>query len=209
MKFEQQSVHNFINELASGNASPGGGSVSALCGALGAALSVMVSRLTMKKDNFENVKDIMEEIEKTGKDLIQKFLILVQEDADAYKEVMDAFQLSEDTEENKNLREAAIQSAMKKASKAPIEIINASKKLIDLVQTLVEDGNPNAMPDAGAALQIAKTAAITASYNLLVNLPEISDEIFVARCKKQLKSTMKEINTLFNEIDNDLNVLMN
>lgn len=208
MKLDQLSVRDFVTELGSGNPTPGGGSVAALCGALGAALSAMVSRLTVDREKFKETWPSMEEVKKTADELVARFLDLVQEDTDAYEKVMAAFQLPKETEEEKALRQTAIEEAMKRAATVPLETLRASERLVGIAREAVQGGNPNAITDAGAAVQLANATAVVASYNVRINLSRIKDEAFVAECEKEVDETLKRLETLFADVDGNANIYL-
>jgi len=121
VKLDQLSVQEFIGELSSGNPTPGGGSVAALCGALGAALSTMVANLTVGREKYGQTRESMEEARMTAATLSTRFLALMQEDSDTYQKVMAAFKLPRETDHQKASRQAAIEAAMKKAANGPME----------------------------------------------------------------------------------------
>jgi len=208
VKLDQLSVRDFVKELGSDNPTPGGGSVAALCGALGAALSAMVSRLTVDREKFKETWPSMEEVKKTADELVARFLDLVQEDTDAYQKVMAAFQLPKETEEEKASRQTAIEEAMKRAATVPLETLRASERLVGIAREAVQGGNPNAITDAGAAVQLANATAVVASYNVRINLSRIKDEAFVAACEKEVDETLKRLETLFADVDGNANIYL-
>ena len=208
MKLDQLSVRDFVKELGSDNPTPGGGSVAALCGALGAALSAMVANLTVEREKYEQTWPSMEEVKKTADELVARFLDLVQEDTDAYQKVTAAFQLPKETEEEKASRQAAIEEAMKRAATVPLETLKASERLVGIAREAVQGGNPNAITDAGAAVQLSNATAVVASYNVRINLSRIKDEAFVAACEKEVDETLKRLETLFADVDGNANIYL-
>jgi formiminotetrahydrofolate cyclodeaminase len=208
VKLDQLSVRDFVTELSSGNPTPGGGSVAALCGALGAALSAMVSKLTVDREKFNQTQESMEEVKKKADELVARFLELIQEDTDAYQKVMAAFELPKETEEHKASRQAAIEEAMKRAATAPLETLRASERLMGIAREAIRGGNPNAITDAGAAVQLANATAVVASYNVRINLSRIKDEAFVAACEKEVDETFKRLETLFADVDGNANIYL-
>jgi formiminotetrahydrofolate cyclodeaminase len=201
LKLENLSIRDFTEELGSANPTPGGGSAAALCGALGAALSAMVSKLTLGKEKYSEVWQSMGAVQQAAGLMARHFLELVQRDSDAYQTVMAAFNLPRETEEEKGARHKAIQEATKNAARVPLETLRTSEKLIVLTKEAVERGNPNTLTDAGAALQLARTAAVVAAYNVRINLPGLQDEEFVTTCKEELEGALQRIETLFLEVD--------
>ena len=205
LELDQMSIRDFVQELSSANAAPGGGSVAALCGALGAALSAMVSGLTMGREELKDAWEIMEEVKQSADDLAARFLTLVQEDTDAYLQVMAALRLPKETHEQKASRKTAIEESMKRSTRIPLETLRASGKLIRIAQQAVERGNPVAITDAGGAVHLARTAGAIAAYNVRINLSRIKDETFVSEHKKEVDETLKQMEALFAEVDGYIN----
>jgi formiminotetrahydrofolate cyclodeaminase len=197
---QDMSVKEFIAELGSESPAPGGGSVAALCGSLGSALAHMVSNLTLGKDKYKLSWETMEEVRSKAQELSNEFIGLMQEDTDAYNQVVAAFKLPKETSEEKSLRQEAIQNAMKQAAQVPLNSLQAAEKLIHLAKKAVEQGNPNALTDAGAAVHMARSAAEVAAYNVRINLPGIKDENFRAECKKSVDDILARINFLFSQV---------
>ena len=201
MKLGNLSLGDFTKELGSANPTPGGGSVAALCGALGAALSAMVSRITLGNEKYSEVWQSMGAVQQAADLMTGHFLELVQRDSDAYQAVIGAIKLPKETEEEKGARHKAIQEASKNAAKVPLETLRTSEKLIVLTKEAVERGNPNTLTDAGAALQLARTAAVVAAYNVRINLPGLQDEEFVTVCKGEVEEALQRVETLFQEVN--------
>jgi formiminotetrahydrofolate cyclodeaminase len=208
VKLDQLSVRDFVTELGSGNATPGGGSVAAFCGALGAALSGMVSKLTVGRERFKQTWQSMEEVKQKAEELTGRFLELVQDDTEAYQKVTAAFELSKETEEEKASRQAAIEEAMKQAATVPLETLRAAEKLGGIAREAIQRGNPNAITDAVAAVQLANTTAVVASYNVQINLSRIKDQTFVASCEKEVDEVLKRLDTLFADVDGNTNIYL-
>ena len=208
MKLDQLSVREFITELSSGNPTPGGGSVAALCGALGAALSGMVANLTVDRERYEQTRKSMEEAKKTAANLSARFLELMQEDSDTYQRVMAAFELPKETDDQKASRQAAIEEAMKKAALVPLDTLRASEELIRVARDAVKGGNPNAITDAAAAVQLANTTAVVASYNVQINISRIEDQAFVAKCEKEVTDILERQEALISDVDGSANIYL-
>ena len=206
MKLEQMSLSDFVAELGSHTPAPGGGSAAAVCGALGAALSAMVSRLTLGKQKYRDAWQSMEKIQQDSEHLSDHFLWLVQEDTDAYNEVVAAVRLPKETEEQKTSRDEALQAASKRAAEIPLYTLRAAEKLVLVAKEAVERGNPNTFTDAGAAVQLARTAALVASYNVQINLPGIRDKKFVEDSKREVEETLFRINSLSAEANGYVNI---
>jgi len=208
VKLDQLSVREFITELSSGNPTPGGGSVAALCGALGAALSGMVANLTVDRERYEQTRKSMEEAKKTAANLSARFLELMQEDSDTYQKVMAAFALPKETDDQKASRRAAIEEAMKQAALVPLDTLRASEELIRVARDAVKGGNPNAITDAAAAVQLANTTAVVASYNVQINISRIEDQAFVAKCEKEVTDILERQEALISDVDGSANIYL-
>ena len=208
MKLDQLSVQELIAELSSGNPTPGGGSVAALCGALGAALSTMVASLTVGREKYGQTRESMEQVRMTAATLSTRFLALMQEDSDTYQKVMAAFKLPRETDGQKASRQAAIEEAMKKAAAVPLETLRASEELIRVARDAVRGGNPNAITDAAAAVQLANTTAVLASYNVQINISRIKDQAFVAKCEKEITEILKRQDALLSDVDGSANIYL-
>ncbi|UCG11247.1 MAG: cyclodeaminase/cyclohydrolase family protein [Deltaproteobacteria bacterium] len=196
MKLVDVSIREFIKQLGTGNPTPGGGSVAALCGALGSALSSMVSELTLGRERLKHSWQSMEEVKQGAGTLSNRFLNLTQQDTEAYEGVIAALRLPKETEEQKAARHAATQEAMEKAANIPLETLRSAETLMEIAKVAVERGNPATITDAAAAAQVARTAAAVASYNVLVNLPDIEDEQFVAESRKEVGEILERVNAI-------------
>jgi formiminotetrahydrofolate cyclodeaminase len=205
LKLDQLTVRNFIQELGSGSATPGGGSAAALCGAMGAALSGMVARFTGGREEFRDVWTRMEGIKKGSDELAQRFLALAQEDTEAYQEVLKALRLPKEAAEEKAVRREVLRKALKEASRVPLETLRGSEKLIRMAKDAVEQGNPNTVTDAAAAVHLAHLAATVAAYNIRINLSSLEDDVFVETCKREIGEILDRMDTLLAEADRYVN----
>jgi glutamate formiminotransferase / formiminotetrahydrofolate cyclodeaminase len=172
-------VNGFADELSSDSPAPGGGSVAALCGSLSAALSAMVANLTYGKKGFESKNELMNGIAEKAQGLKAAFVRAIDEDTMAFNRIGEARRLPKDTEENQRLRNAAIEQANKEATLVPLGVLENALQAIEFAESVAEQGNPNTLSDAGVAGLTARTAADGAFYNVLINLPSVSDQSFV------------------------------
>ena len=169
----------FIDKLESSDPVPGGGSVAALSSALASALGAMVANLTVGKKNYEAVSDQMVEIAGRMSEHKQKFIDLIDKDANSFDDVMKAYKLPKETDEEKAHRNQLIQEGMKYAASVPLEVAAATALIFDDLAVLVKSGNKNAETDALVAAMMARTAILSALYNVKINLGSIKDEAFV------------------------------
>jgi formiminotetrahydrofolate cyclodeaminase len=186
-------ITEFLEKTASGDPVPGGGSAAALNAALAASLSEMVANLTIGKKRFEAVEDEMKDIAAMATLLRKKLLEDIDNDSEAYQKVMAAFQFPKDTEEEKKQRTQAIQDALKKAALVPLSVARDALKIMELSDSVIKKGNPNAATDGAVGAMMARTAALAALYNVKINLSAITDKTFV-------KELMREVETIESQI---------
>jgi len=182
-------IDEFVDELSSESPAPGGGSVAALAGSLGAGLSAMVANLTFGKKAWEPLFDQMNRIADEGQKLKDKLLKLIDEDTDSFNKVMDAFRLPQGNDEQKKLRDEAIEDATKHATNVPFSVLNACFDTMPLALEAAQDGNPNSVSDAGVAGEMAAAGARGAALNVQINLGGIKDDNF----KKQMTNDTADI----------------
>lgn len=171
-------VKPFLDALASDSPAPGGGSAAALSGAMGAALVAMICRLTIGKKKFADVEKEAMEILDQAEALRGRLTDLVQEDADAYLRVMDAYHMPKTTVSEKDARIKAIDAALRDATHVPLETARACAQVIDLGDVIAQIGNPNASSDAGVAVLCAATGLRGAALNVHINLATVKDPAF-------------------------------
>ncbi len=187
MKLVEKSVVDFIDEVDSASPAPGGGSVSALVGSLGASLSRMVGHLTVNKKKFKGYSeeiqwDFMQRFEELY-NIKSELNVLVDRDTEAFNHVMAAFKLSKESEEEKAARSAAIEEATYKAIDVPMVIGELSYRGLELIEYFVEYGNKNAITDLGVSALLLASALEGAILNVKINLPGISDQEYVETTK--------------------------
>jgi len=193
-------VNGFLSELASSSPAPGGGSVAALAGSLGAALSSMVCNLTIGKEKYANVQSEIKDTLKKSEQLRKKLTKLIDEDADAFNDVMKAFKMPKDTEEQKIKRSAAIQDGYKTATSIPLETANTCEKILDLAMILAKKGNQNSITDSAVSALMAQSGVESAILNVKINLGSIKDEKFVKKISSELDKIQKNASKKTEEI---------
>jgi len=189
MKLVQLLTEEFVQKVASEAPAPGGGSVSALAGALAAALCAMVARLTLGKEKYRDTWQEMEKIRDSADALMRRLLELVDEDTAAYNDVLSAFKLPRDSDAQRTARQAAIRSAVQRATAVPMETLRNVTGLMALAEAAVEKGNPNCLSDAGVAAHLIRAAASGAAYNVRINLSGLDDQ----RVSTQMKLETTEL----------------
>jgi formiminotetrahydrofolate cyclodeaminase len=180
-------IEQFLDELASGAPTPGGGSAAALAGALGAALVAMVARLTIGRKNYADVESEFQALLPRADALRAELFALMQHDAEAYGRVMAAYQLPKETDAEKTARTAAIQHALQGAAETPLRVAVACAQVLALSEFACARGNKNAASDAGAGAVMAEAGLRTALLNVEINLGLIQDQTFVARMRAALE----------------------
>lgn len=172
-------IKEFIQKVLSNDPVPGGGSVSALNGALAASLAAMVANLTVGRKKYVEVNDVMEELAARFEKLSGELLADVDRDSEAYDRVFSAFKLPKETEEEKAARSEAIQRETKYAAQVPMEVARAVHAVLPMIETVARKGNSNAVTDACVSMMCARTAILGALLNVRINLTSIKDENFV------------------------------
>ena len=189
-------LRDFANELSSDSPAPGGGSVAALAGALGSALTGMVANLTVGKKEYQSSWEEMKDVAVKSQDLKDELLRTVDRDTEAFNDLMAAFGMKKKTDEQKVLREEAIEQATKNACLVPLDVMKNSIKVLELAKIVAERGNENAVSDAGVASLMASSAVEGAGLNVKINLPGIKDADFIAMMKKEIKSLISSATDL-------------
>ena len=192
-------IKEYLDKAAAGTAVPGGGSVAALNAALAAGLTEMVANLTIGKKGYEAVEDEMKTIAENASQLRTKLTAAIDQDADAYTEVMAAYRLPKTTDEETAVRKQKIQYAIKHAALVPLEVARNALAVIDLAGRAIRKGNKNAASDGAVAAMNARTAALAAIYNVRINLSSIEDDAFV----EELAQEVKELETGVVEKENE------
>lgn len=181
-------VTEFCEVTASEAPTPGGGSISALSGALAASLAEMVANLSLPKDGSPSPEFLA--IKEKANSLQARLLTLVEKDAASFDSVMAAFKLPKATEEEKLRRKEKIQEALKLASKVPLEVALVSTEIFELIPTLLE-GNQNAITDAMIAAMNARNAVLGALLNARINLGSIKDDAYVKAALRNIEESEK------------------
>lgn len=170
----------FAAETASESPAPGGGSIAAYVGALGAALGTMVANLSANKRGWEEYLPHFSAQAEQGQALLARLLAKVDEDTEAFNGIMQAFRLPKGTEQEQQARQEAIQAATKHAVEVPFEVMGIAFDTLDLLEDMARQGNPNSISDVGVGTSCIHTAVYGAYLNVLINLKDMKDEEYVA-----------------------------
>lgn len=177
------SIKEFLAETAAHTPVPGGGSISALNGAMAAALTEMVAVLTVGKKNYEAYEGQMKAIAIEAAIIRKRFTSFIDEDSEAYRRVFSAFKLPKETAEEKARRSEAIQEATKQAALVPLKMAEELNAVMEAITYVAHKGNRNAVTDACVAMMAARTCVLGALLNVRINLSSVKDEAFVERLK--------------------------
>lgn len=171
----KMTVKGFAEETSRESPAPGGGSVAAYMGALGAALGTMVANLSSHKPGWDDRWEEFSRWADKGQALSDELLVLVDEDTRAFNKIMEAFGLPKKTEEDKRLRSEAIQAATLFATQVPLQTMQAAFGAFELCQAMAEQGNPNSVSDAGVGALAARAAVLGAGLNVKINAASLKD----------------------------------
>lgn len=185
--FGEMTVSEFIEKIASNEPVPGGGSVAAFAGAVAASLTEMVATLTIGKKGYETCEERMKALAGRARRFREKLTEDIQRDADAFDGVMAAFQLPRKTDAESVHRQQAIQNALKTAASVPLDVAKDALDILDGAAAAVSDGNKNAVTDGAVAVMMARTAVLSALYNVKINLQTIKDKSFNATMAAQVE----------------------
>ncbi len=191
MSLVNRNVNAFLEELASASPAPGGGSVAALAGALGSALTSMVCRLTIGKKKYAESEEEMKSVLAMSERLRGVFTRLVDTDANAFKKVMEVYGLPKESDDQKALRNAAIQEATKEAALVPLECMKHCIDALALARTVAQKGNINSLSDAGVSALMIGAGIEAAALNVRINLSGINDVDFVSWKSSEISSILK------------------
>lgn len=194
-----RTLASFLDELASNSPAPGGGSVAALSGALGAALTSMVCNLTIGKKKYADVEEDMKNTLAQAEALRLQFTALIDKDAAAFNKVMEAYGLPKDDEAQMALRSAAITGATKEAALVPLEVMKHCIDAHALAQDVAAEGNVNSVSDTGVSALMLHAACEGAALNVKINLSGIKDPEFVGWKTDEVESLLKTSRMMLEE----------
>ena len=185
-------VKKFLEQVASDQPVPGGGSVSALCAALSAGLLEMVARLTVGKTNDTALDEKLSTLIEAASRLRTKLIEDVDKDTLSFAQVMKAYRMPKGSAQEKSVRQKEVQDALTQATRVPLSVAETGVGLLTLAGTAVREGNSSAVTDAVVAALMARSAVIGALYNVRINLMSIKDMTFRDEIAKQVELLEKE-----------------
>ncbi len=186
MKYQDKPVRLFIEELSSSAPVPGGGGAAALAGAIGAALCSMVGNLTLGKKKYEAVQEDVKVLLDKIKPLQEALLSLMEEDAEAFGQLSLVYKMPKETDEQKRLRDEAMEKALKVATHTPLEICRKAFETIKLHGQMVDRGNLLAISDVGVGVLMAQAALESGMLNVKINTGMIKDRQFAQEVEREV-----------------------
>ncbi len=192
-----KSVIEFLNDVSSGSPVPGGGSVSAITGALGTSLISMVLNLTTSSKKYEEFHQFASDNQIEVCRISERLKKLVIEDAEAFDRVMTSFRLPKNTDEERAQRKSAIEVATRQAIAIPLETGKQCIEGLSIINRIIEKSNKNAISDLGVANQLLNSACEGALYNVYINLSSISDTSYTDEVKKVVEKMIARKDELF------------
>jgi len=191
-----QPIRHFLDKLASKSPEPGGGSVAALTGSLGAGLVSMVCSLTLGKEKYKDVQTQVEALIKESEKLRSEMQDLIQKDTEVYGGLSEVYKMPKTTDAEKAARTVKMQEALKKACQVPFEIGLKSLEVAQLAQRAAEIGNVAAVSDAGVAVLLAQACAQSAALNVKINVNSIKDDAYNKETWSKMEAVLKQVSAL-------------
>lgn len=191
LMIKDQTIEQFLENLAAKSSTPGGGSAAAIIGAMGAALVSMVANFTVGKKGYEEAGPEMETVLKKAEDYRLRFIDMIQADVDVFNKVMAAYGLPKESDAEKEKRAAAIQQALQEATDVPLACAALCVEVIGLSRQVAEKGNRNVISDAGVAVLAAEAALGSAALNVYINIANIKDAAFADDRRQRLEAMLE------------------
>ncbi len=195
-----QTIEEFLDQLASSAPTPGGGGAAALLGATGAALTSMVCNLTIGKEKYADVEEEMKATLASAENLRATLTGMIQADVEVFDKLMGSYGLPKETDADKAARSEAIQSALREATDVPLACAKACADVIAVSRSAAEKGNVNVISDAGVSVMAAYGALKSAALNVYINAGGIKDKAFA-------EERLSELETIMASADADTNAI--
>ena len=195
---------DFVDEVSRDSPAPGGGSVAALSGALGAALGTMVANLSASKAGFEGHKDKLAEIAKEGQATKDELIKAIDDDTSAFDEVIKAMRMPKDTEEENKIRDIEMQKGYQSATLVPLKTVENCRNALDICFEISEIMDEGMASDVGSGALMANAGAIAAAYNVRINLKSINDEKFSLQTREKLEQLLNDCTNILNNVKNNV-----
>src|SRR6058998_798873 len=201
LSLAKMNLREFCNETLSDSPAPGGGSVAALMGALGASLGGMVANLSAGKRGWDDRLEYFSGWAVQAQQLKDELLALVDEDTAAFNKVMDAFALPKESAEEKAVRSRAIEEATKYATEVPLKVMETAAKSYELLSEMVDKGNPASVSDVGVGALATRACIEGAAMNVRINLGQLKDEKFKIHLQERVQKVSADSETQFKKIN--------
>ena len=187
---------------------PGGGSISAYVGALGASLGSMVANLGANKRGWENKLDFFSDVAVKAQEVKDHLLYLVDEDTRSFNAIIDAIRMPKDSEQERSVRKLAIEKASQYAAEIPFEVMQTANQSFDLLDQMIENGNKASITDTGVGVLCTETAIRGAFMNVLVNTKDLEDRSFAqdleSKARKLMDGAQKRASELRLKVESQL-----
>lgn len=194
------SISDFAEETAGESMAPGGGSISAYVGALGVSLGTMVANLSAHKAGWDAKWEFYSDWAVKGQTYKNKLLALVDEDTNAFNKIIDGFRMPKSTDEEKQIRQQAIQNATKYATEIPYQIMETAFNSMEVMQVMLKEGLQSSLSDAGVGALCARTAVVGAYFNVRINAKDIKDRVFADQILAKSENVYQQTIALEQEI---------
>jgi glutamate formiminotransferase/formiminotetrahydrofolate cyclodeaminase len=192
-KLVDLTLTEFADATAGESPAPGGGSIAAYVGALGASLGTMVANLSAHKAGWDDKWEYYSTWAEKGQAFKDKLMWLVDEDTRAFNKIIDAFRMPKTTEEEKNIRLLAIEEATKYATQIPFEVMQTAAQSIPVMQAMLQDGLQSSLSDAAVGILCARTAVLGAYFNVKINAKDLKDRTFADDILSKAKSVVETV----------------
>lgn len=199
-KLANTTLKDFAYFTASESPAPGGGSIAAYCGALGAALAAMVANLSSHKRGWDDKWELYSDWGCIAFKHQTNLLTLVDKDTQAFNAIMSAYSLAKETPADQSTRIKAIQSATKEAIAVPLKIMETAHASFEVIKKMAEIGNPNSITDVGVAALCARAAVLGGYLNVKINCKDLKDQTYVGQVLEKAKVLIEEAQKLETEI---------
>ncbi len=200
MEIKDKTLQHFLDELASKQATPGGGSVAALMGAQAAALVSMVCHLTIGKEKYQSVEIEMQDLLKEAEALRETLTDMIRADVEVFERLMACYAMPKSTEQEKIERSEAIQLILKEATLVPLACAQACMQAIELSRIAAEKGNTGVVSDAGVAVMAAYSGLKSAALNVYINTGSLKDKAFAQEKTNAIEALISMAETQTEEI---------
>jgi glutamate formiminotransferase/formiminotetrahydrofolate cyclodeaminase len=197
-------VGDFVDEVSRDTPAPGGGSIAALAGSLGAALASMVANLSIGKPEFDAKYEELNSLAEKAQTIKDQLLAAVDEDTQAFNAVLEAMRLPKDMPEQQAARREAMQAGYKQATQVPLRTAQLCREALHLCLAAARCGNTQMMSDAGVGALVAYAGVRGAIYNVRINLPHIKDKVFADEMKAQIEKLLREAKEVSEAVEQEV-----